>query len=118
MLDSRLTNAYSFLRADLHSISRIAASVEELLGELHPSWQRNSVNTAANALGSALAALTTALDSIRDAAGPCPHGLGFTPCAAINGHGGHHHNGDRRWDDEQAEQANRAVIAAMGAKTE
>lgn len=118
MLDSRLSNAHSDIRADLHGLSTIASQLEELLGELRPSWERTAVTRAANHLGAAIASLAHTVEAIGDAVGRCPHPLGMTPCSGIHGHTGPHHAGDRTWDDAQSAQARAAVVAAMGNRCE
>lgn len=118
MIDSRLTNAYNDLRATAAGITKTAADIEELLQELPPSWQRTSINTAANALAAALDSIAETVESLREAVGNCPHYMGTMPCSGINGHGGLHHNRKTTWDDEEAEQATKTVLAKMGDKTE
>ena len=115
MLDSRLTNAYEDLRADLAALARIGNELDELFGQTSNS----SVRRASNAVSSAIAALAIAVDEISDAAGECRHEAGgVTWCRRILGHGGKHSNGTISWDDDQAQAWGDAAVAGMGGRTE
>ena len=117
MEDTRITNAYHDIRADIHGLSKTARELDELLGQLHGDEQTH-IRRAANSIAAAIAAMANAVEELHAAAGTCRHPSGFTYCTQIKGHGGDHSNGTITWDEDQAERTDAAIVASMGGRTE
>jgi len=118
MHDSRLTNAYNDIRADIYGLGKIALELDERVGEIHDGPSREILQSALSNLRLAVRSLELAVAEIRGVAGSCKRGGGMSQCSLIAGHGGDHSNGIVTWDEDAAERADAAAVASMGGRTE